>query len=202
MNSMMPESWLASWASGVVRNGLVALLIGQLASSFSWGSPQEIPEALAEGQSLPADYSIPLIDLSGQKERQVIVDRMAGQYLGHPTTVLLEDGKTILCVYPEGHGKGKIRLKRSEDGGKSWGEPLPVPENWATSQETPTIHRVVDAQGNKRLLLWSGLYPARISHSEDDGKTWSPLEPAGAWGGIVVMASLQARQEPGHYIAL
>ena len=41
----------------------------------------------------------------------------AGQYLGHPTTVLLEDGKTILCVYPKGHGRGAIVYKRSIDGG-------------------------------------------------------------------------------------
>jgi len=202
MNGSIPDGWLASWATRVAKLGLVALLIGQLPVEATWGRPQEIPGTLAEGQPLPKDYSIPWIDLSEQRERQVIVDRMAGQYLGHPTTVLLEDGKTILCVYPEGHGKGKIRMKRSEDGGKSWGEPLPVPENWATSQETPTIHRVIDPQGKRRLLLWSGLYPARISHSEDDGKTWSPLEPAGNWGGIVVMASLQARKEPGHYIAL
>jgi hypothetical protein len=202
MNWSMPNGWLGCCATAVVRIGLVSLLIGLPNAEVSWGRPQEIPDKLAEGQPLAGDYSIPLIDLSDQKERQVIVDRMAGQYLGHPTTALLEDGKTILCVYPEGHGKGKIRMKRSADGGKSWGEPLPVPENWATSQETPTIHRVVDAQGKKRLLLWSGLYPARFSHSEDDGMTWSPLEPAGDWGGIVVMASLQARREPGHYIAL
>ena len=36
-------------------------------------------------------YSIPLIDLADQKHRQVVVDREQGQYLGHPTTVLLEE---------------------------------------------------------------------------------------------------------------
>ena len=48
-------------------------------------------------------------------------------------------------------------------------ERLPTPENWSTSKEVPTIHRVVDAKGVKRLILWSGLYPARISVSENDG---------------------------------
>jgi hypothetical protein len=57
------------------------------------------------------------IDLSGDIQRQVVVDRERGQYLGHPTTVLLEDGKTILAVYPKGHGRGPIVLKRSTDGG-------------------------------------------------------------------------------------
>jgi len=101
----------------------------------------------------------------------VIVDREPGQYLGHPTTVLLEDGKTVLVVYPKGHGCGAIVLKRSTDGGLTWSERLPVPGNWATSLETPTIHRVVDAKGKKRLIVWSGLYPARLSVSGDDGKT-------------------------------
>ena len=58
-------------------------------------------------ESKPRPYlSIPIVDLNDETSRQVIVDREEGQYLGHPTTVLLEDGKTILIVYPKGHGKG------------------------------------------------------------------------------------------------
>lgn len=135
-------------------------------------------------------YSIPLIDLAGQRERQVVVDREPGQYLGHPTTVLLEDRKTIIAVYPKGHGRGPIVMKRSPDGGLTWSRRLPVPENWATSLETPTIHRVIGPDGRKRLILWSGLYPARLSVSEDDGATWTPLAAAGDWGGVVVMSAL------------
>ena len=74
-------------------------------------------------------YSIPVVDLAGDTARQVVVDREPGQYLGHPTTVLLEDGKTILCVYPKGHGRGAIVYKRSPDGGRTWSERLPTPEN-------------------------------------------------------------------------
>jgi hypothetical protein len=136
-------------------------------------------------------YTIPLLDLADQKQRQVVVDREKSQYLGHPTTVLLEDGKTILIVYPKGHGRGAIVLKRSTDGGRTWSERLPVPENWATSKETPTIHRIVDAQGQRRLILFSGLYPIRMSVSEDDGHNWTPLEPIGEFGGVVAMASVE-----------
>ena len=146
-------------------------------------------------------YTIPLLDLADQKQRQVVVDREPGQYLGHPTTVLLEDGKTILAAYPKGHGKGAIVLKRSTDGGLTWSDRLPVPENWATSQETPTIHRVVDPQGKRRLVLFSGLYPIRMASSEDDGRTWTPLEKIGDFGGIVAMASVE-RLKNGDYMAL
>lgn len=153
-------------------------------------------------EPLPRGYSIPILDLAPQTERQVIVDRQAGQYLGHPTTVLLEDGRTILCVYPKGHGKGAIVLKRSTDGGRTWSERLPTPASWATSLETPTIHRVVDAQGVKRLIVFSGLYPARLSVSEDDGGAWSELTPVGEWGGIVVMGFVTPVGEPGNYLAM
>jgi hypothetical protein len=145
---------------------------------------------------------IPLVDLATDASRRSLVDREDGQYLGHPTTLLLEDGKTVLCVYPKGHGKGAIQLKRSTDGGLTWSQRQPVPENWSTSLETPTLHRVIDAQGRRRLIVWSGLWPARLAVSEDDGATWSPLKPAGDWGGIVVMGSVEAvRKAPGHYLA-
>jgi len=112
---------------------------------------------------------VPVIDLDKEVGRQVVVDREDGQYLGHPTTVLLDDDKTILVVYPKGHGQGEIVYKRSPDGGRSWSGRLAVPESWKTSKEVPTIFKVADANGKRRLLVFSGLYPARLAHSEDDG---------------------------------
>jgi len=150
---------------------------------------------------LAPGYTIPVVDISGEMQRQHLVDQEAGQYLGHPTTVLLDDGSTILCVYPKGHGKGGIVYKRSTDGGRTWGARLPTPASWATSREVPTLHRVEDASGKKRVIMWSGLYPARLAVSEDDGGTWSELKPAGEWGGIVVMGCLE-RMKNGDYIAL
>jgi len=157
---------------------------------------------VADADEPPRGYSIPTIDLAGETDRQVVVDREAGQYLGHPSTCLLEDGKTILCVYPKGHGRGAIVYKRSDDGGLTWSERLPTPKSWETSLEVPTIHRVVDSAGRKRLILWSGLYPARLAVSEDDGRTWSELKAVGDWGGIVVMGSVVPLKTPGRYLAL
>jgi hypothetical protein len=153
--------------------------------------------------SAEKSYSIPIVDISGETSRQVVVDREPGQYLGHPTTVLLEDGKTMLTVYPKGHGKGGLVYKRSADGGKTWSDRLPVPESWSTSKEVPTLHRVIDAAGKKRLIMWSGLYPARLAVSEDDGKNWSPLKAVGDWGGIVVMGFVEPlKTGAGHYLAM
>lgn len=146
-------------------------------------------------------YTLPVIDLAGETARQVVVDREPGQYLGHPTTVLLEDGKTMLVVYPKGHGKGAIQYKRSTDGGLTWSGRLTVPESWATSLETPTIHRVVDGQKRKRLILFSGLYPIRMAVSEDDGKSWSELKKIGDFGGIVAMGAVM-RLKDGRYVAV
>ena len=144
-----------------------------------------------------------LIDLDDQAYRQVVVDHEPGQYLGHPTTCLLEDGKTMLCVYPKGHGRGSIVYKRSNDGGLTWSDRLPTPANWSTSKEVPTLHRVVDADGKKRIIMWSGLYPAKLAVSEDDGKSWGDLKPVGDWGGIVVMGFVEKLNTgPGHYMAM
>lgn len=148
-------------------------------------------------------FPIPTIDLDDQLHRQVVVDREAGQYLGHPTTCLLEDGRTMLCVYPKGHGRGAIVYKRSADGGRTWSERLPTPASWATSKEVPTLHRVIGPDGAKRIIMWSGLYPARLAVTEDDGARWSELKPVGDWGGIVVMGFVEAlKTGRGRYLAM
>ena len=70
------------------------LLTAIVALSVLFGSPFLSADSVLEA------VSIPLIDLDGRAEHHVLVDKEKGQYLGHPTTCLLEDGKTILCVYP------------------------------------------------------------------------------------------------------
>ena len=80
--------------------------------------PAAAPAPARQGAPTPG-YSVPVVDLAAEPSYQVVVDRESGQYLGHPTTVLLEDGRTIVAVYPKGHGRGAIVLKRSKDGGRT-----------------------------------------------------------------------------------
>ncbi len=149
------------------------------------------------------DEPLRWLDWADESHRQVVVDREPGQYLGHPTTVLLSDDRSILTVYPKGHGAGAIVMKRSGDGGLTWSERLPTPTSWATSMETPTVFPVDLADGRRRLIMFSGLYPVRMARSEDEGETWTELEPIGHFGGVVAMSSVdRLRSLDGELMAL
>ncbi len=149
------------------------------------------------------DEPLRWVDWADEAHRQVEVDREPGQYLGHPTTVLLSDERSVLTVYPKGHGAGPIVMKRSEDGGLTWSERLPTPASWATSMETPTVFPVDLAGGGRRLIMFSGLYPVRMARSEDEGETWTELEPIGHFGGVVAMSSVERlRSLDGELMAL
>ncbi len=149
------------------------------------------------------DAQLRWVDWAHETHRQVVVDREPGQYLGHPTTVLLSDQRSILTVYPKGHGAGAIVMKRSTDGGLTWSERLPTPASWATSMETPTVFPVDLPDGRRRLIMFSGLYPIRMARSEDEGRTWTELEPIGHFGGVVAMSSVERlRSVDGELMAL
>jgi len=148
----------------------------------------------------PDNFTIPFIDLDGKPQHQVIVDREHDQYLGHPTTVLLDDKSSMIAVYPKGHGRGPIIMKKSTDAGLTWSERIPVPASWATSKEVPTIYKMSDKNGKQRLIMFSGLYPIRMAYSEDEGKTWSELEAIGDYGGIVAISDI-VKLRNGDYLA-
>lgn len=173
---------------GAACAAVVAAAVAAACAPSGRAASRPAPAPAALHDSIP--FAVPLVDLAGDTARQMVVDREPGQYLGHPTTVLLGDGRTIIAVYPRGHGAGAIVMKRSADGGRTWSERLPVPRNWAMAREVPTIYRVPTPAGGHRLLLFSGLYPIRLATSEDEGATWTPLSPIGDFGGIVAMASV------------
>ena len=187
----------------LLKHSTIRHLLSSADPDFNRYSPPDLSVRIHENDTdhiQPDSFTIPLINLD-QPDRQVVIDQQPGQYLGHPTTVLLRDSTTMLAVYPKGHGSGAIVYKRSFDGGITWSRALPTPASWASSKEVPTIFRMTDPQGVERLILFSGLYPARRAYSLDNGLTWSELEQVGDWGGIVVMGGV-IRLKDGRYLAL
>ncbi len=49
-------------------------------------------------------FTIPIIDISQDEGRQVIIEKTPGQYLGQVDTVLFPDGRTMMAAYPLDHG--------------------------------------------------------------------------------------------------
>src|SRR5262245_52228932 len=70
----------------------------------------------------------PTVDLSGDPARQWVVAAGTEKvYQGHPTTLLSSDAQSILATWCLNHGGTCGPLKRSDDGGRTWGELLPTP---------------------------------------------------------------------------
>lgn len=130
---------------------------------------------------------LPFVDLSGDTARQVVV--AAGTdtvYQGHPTTVLLPDGRTIFAVWCINHGGAAGPMARSDDGGRTWTRlDDRLPPGFSTHQNCPSIYRLVDPAGRARLWVFSAALGKRGGPgmprilSEDDGRTWRELEPLG-----------------------
>lgn len=164
-----------------------------LAVSAQWAAataPGRMPTPAPSVAPRADTTGVRRLDLDRDTARQTVVDRQEGVYLGHVSTVRLDDGRTILAAYPQGHGQGPILLKRSEDGGRTWSARLPTPDSWATSKETPTLFRLGRTEQGESLILFSGLYPIRAARSADGGRTWSELSPMGDFGGIVAMSGV------------
>lgn len=133
--------------------------------------------------TLPVVANVPVVDLSQDTARHVIIAQGTEKvYQGHPTTLLMPDGKTMFCVWTHGHGGTAGPLKRSDDGGKTWSKELPVPESWWKVKNCPAIYRLTDPQGVSRLVVYAGQGPdgtMQQSVSTDEGKTWSPMQSNG-----------------------
>ncbi|MEM8955154.1 MAG: sialidase family protein [Verrucomicrobiota bacterium] len=163
-------------------------------------------------------FMIPQIDLSDQSDFQVEIARDPDVYMGHPSSVLLDDGRTVLIFYLNQHGKGRLMWRRSTDGGKTWSEDLPLPEGWDEPVvvdgeshepflEIPIVYKIDGRDGVQRLVLYTAgrdFYPARYAVSEDDGESWSRLEPILAGGEPVrhsiVLFSDMIQLKDGRYL--
>jgi hypothetical protein len=175
--------------------------------------PTKFPKAQYRG------FTIPQIDLNNRADLQVTVSRDPKVYMGHPSSVLLDDGKSMVMMYLNRHGKGRLMWRRSKDGGYSWSGHLPVPEGWDEPVvikdkkhppflEVPILYRVKDQKGKDRIFVYTagrGSYPARYAFSQDGGETWSTLQPIMFDGkelfGTVVLFSDMIKLKNGSYMA-
>ena len=96
--------------------------------------------------------------LSGQRERQVtIAPGRPDLYNGHPTTVMMDDHKTILCTWSYGHGGKASFIAESKDAGLTWKNGK-TPADWQTMSNCPSIYKLTDKQGKELSLC---LVPGR-----------------------------------------
>lgn len=150
-----------------------------------------------------------------------------GEYWGHPTSVVADDGQTIYCVYPCGHAGRGGYLAISENGGKNWrdvSERLPeIAKRYACC---PCIYNLKGADGRSRLIYWqSFIAPDERSAgnatfvkdiardastampgcmSEDSGRTWTALPPLGRkFRNVIPFQGIVAlKGRPGRYLGV
>lgn len=147
------------------------------------------------------NQSLPVVDLSGDQSRHVII--AAGSedvYQGHPTTVLLADGRTLYCAWSTGHGGPAGAMAVSRDGGLSWSRLDNIlPPGFRKHRNCPSLYRMMDMRTGKIRLWVFSAYPQmpRIM-SEDGGRTWTELEPLGL--DCVMTFSSVVRLSDGNYL--
>ena len=178
------------WPGVIERIGLRPWRSTMAVESFTaTGNLVDAPKPVEPVARTQADgYTIPVLDISDQTDRQVVIARGTKDvYQGHPDTLLMPDGRTMFAAWTLNHGGACGPLKKSTDGGLTWSELLPVPENWKTIRNCPTLHRVVGPDGVERLIVMAGNGAMHQSISLDQGKTFTPMKPNGLHCVVVPM---------------
>jgi hypothetical protein len=120
-------------------------------------------------------------------------------YNGHPTTVMLDDNRTIFCVWSKDHGGPAAFLAKSEDGGLTW-RMRSVPSDWLKTVNCPSIYKLTDNQEKQRLFVFAGGPKISQTYSEDYGETWSSVVSLNKRNGMP-FTGIQ-RLKNGNYLAL
>jgi hypothetical protein len=161
-------------------------------------------EELAMLPTASKEITIPTIDISQETERQTVIAAGTKEvYQGHPTTVLMPDGKTIFCVWTYNHGGECGPLAKSTDGGKTWSGLLPVDPSWKESRNCPAIYRLTDPDGKARLVVFAMTKGREIcrSYSADEGETWSPMESIGSTKVVMPICTIIELKD-GRYLGM
>jgi hypothetical protein len=149
----------------------------------------------------PADRP-PVIDISGETDRHVIIAAGTEEvYQGHPTTLLMPDGKTLFAVWCIEHGGFAGPMARSDDGGLTWTRlDDRLPEGFTKHKNCPSIYRTADPEGRERLWVFSAWPEMPSIMSADGGETWKEMPSLGFE--CVMTFSSVLRRKDGSYIGL
>ena len=152
--------------------------------------------------------TLPIVDISADTDRHVVIaEGTKDAYQGHPTTLLMPDGKTMFCVWCIEHGGYAGPMARSDDAGLTWtrlDESLPT--GYGIHHNCPSIYRLVDPNGAERLWVFSAWRGERDGPgmpsimSEDGGKTWREMAPIGF--PCVMTFSSVVRLSDGRYLGM
>lgn len=167
-----------------------------------------LASALACVPGFSAAATLPVVDISTDTSRQVVIAQGTPEtYQGHPTTVLMPDGKTIFAVWSIGHGGHAGPMARSDDGGLTWARlDDQLPKDFVTHQNCPSLYRLVDKGGKERLWVYSAALGKRGGAgmpsimSEDSGKTWKEMPPLN-FPCVMTFSSI-VRLEDGSHLGL
>ena len=142
------------------------------------------------------------VDLSMEKRRHVVVAYGTEEiYQGHPTTLLMPDGKTVFCVWTYDHGGRCGPMARSDDAGRTWIRmDDQLPEGFQRHSNCPSIYRMVDAGGKERLWVFSAQPDMPRIVSEDGGRSWCEMPPLGL--PCVMTFSGMVRLRNGNYLGM
>tara|TARA_Y100000588_G_scaffold320966_2_gene351872 strand:+ start:9510 stop:10556 length:1047 start_codon:yes stop_codon:yes gene_type:complete len=145
-----------------------------------------------------------LVEISEETGRHVLIAEGTEEvYQGHPTTVLMPDGRTMFCTWCINHGGHCGPLARSDDGGLSW-ERVKTPDNWRSVYNCPSIYLLEDPDGVRRLHVFAARSDdegvMQHSVSEDDGLTWSPFVGIGM--PCIMAFTTMTRLKNGDYLGL
>lgn len=129
--------------------------------------------------------NLPWADFSNRTDHQVVISAGTPElYNGHPTTVLMADGRTMFCTWSENHGGPAAFIGVSRDGGLTW-QNSPAPKEWKGLINCPSIYRLTDKAGRERLFVFATMETGKgyrnmaYSVSEDGGISWSPVKDLG-----------------------
>ena len=145
---------------------------------------------------------LPTLDISEEIHRHVVVAHGTEEtYQGHPTTLLMPDGRTVFCVWTYGHGGPCGPMARSDDAGRTWIRiDHELPAGFHRHSNCPSIYRMVDRDAKERLWVFSAQPMIPRIMSEDGGKTWQEMKPLG-FPCVMAFSSI-VRLQSGAYLGM